>query len=96
MSSFDGLQLQKSLDCIPMAIGQGSETGVLISVSLFMEFFRIVMKYVSLAANFHSGAHFPSSYQLDYVASFVSPVSSEIELWLFERDAVENAVQSLY
>ncbi|RYO78290.1 hypothetical protein DL766_009510 [Monosporascus sp. MC13-8B] len=53
------------------------------------------MKYVSLAANFHSGAHFPSSYQFDYVASFVSPVSSEIELWLFERDAVENAVQSL-
>ncbi|RYP19772.1 hypothetical protein DL766_008357 [Monosporascus sp. MC13-8B] len=44
---------------------------------------------------FYSRAVFPSSHQLEYVASLISPISSEIGLRHFERDTVENAVQKL-
>ncbi|KAI0388206.1 hypothetical protein F5Y17DRAFT_463959 [Xylariaceae sp. FL0594] len=38
---------------------------------------------------------FPSSHQLDYVASDISPIPSEIDLRHFERDTVEEAVRRL-
>ncbi|KAH8747059.1 hypothetical protein F5883DRAFT_355952, partial [Diaporthe sp. PMI_573] len=38
---------------------------------------------------------FPSQHQLDYVRSFIRPISSEHGLRYFERDTVENAVQKL-
>ncbi|KAI8954159.1 hypothetical protein F4801DRAFT_534524 [Xylaria longipes] len=44
---------------------------------------------------FCSDAIFPSSHQLDYVASLISPITSETGLRHFERDTVENAVQKL-
>ncbi|RYP39995.1 hypothetical protein DL767_001929 [Monosporascus sp. MG133] len=44
---------------------------------------------------FYSRAVFPSSHQLKYVTSLISPISSEIRLRHFERDTVENAVQKL-
>ncbi|KAI1314016.1 hypothetical protein F5Y03DRAFT_380867 [Xylaria venustula] len=40
-------------------------------------------------------AAFPSSYQLDYVATLISPIASETELRHFARDTVEIAVQKL-
>ncbi len=52
--------------------------------------------YLILAGHtFHSKAVFPSSHQLEYVASLINPISSEIGLRHFERDTIENAVQKL-
>lgn len=45
--------------------------------------------------SFSSNAVFPSSHQLDYVASVIHPVSSETDLRHFELETVENAVQKL-
>ncbi|RCI13867.1 hypothetical protein L249_8268 [Ophiocordyceps polyrhachis-furcata BCC 54312] len=39
---------------------------------------------------------FPSQHQLDYVSSFLRPISSELGLRRFEHDVVENAVQKLF
>lgn len=38
---------------------------------------------------------FPSAHQLYYVRSLIVPISGETGLRIFERDAVENAVQKL-
>jgi hypothetical protein len=45
--------------------------------------------------SFYSQPVFPNPSQLEYVASLISPISSEIGLRNFERDTVENAVQKL-
>jgi hypothetical protein len=50
---------------------------------------------LSTGYSFYSQPVFPSPHQLDYVASLISPISSEIGLRNFERDTVENAVQKL-
>ncbi|KAI1325805.1 hypothetical protein F5Y16DRAFT_376790 [Xylariaceae sp. FL0255] len=42
-----------------------------------------------------SDALFPSSHQLDYVAAFNKPITSETDLRHFARETVENAVQKL-
>ncbi|KAI1321137.1 hypothetical protein F5Y16DRAFT_389253, partial [Xylariaceae sp. FL0255] len=42
-----------------------------------------------------SDAFFPSSHQLDYVASMIKPITSETDLRHFARETVENAVQKL-
>ncbi|KAI0805885.1 hypothetical protein GGR55DRAFT_690255 [Xylaria sp. FL0064] len=44
---------------------------------------------------FCENAIFPSSHQLDYVATLISPIASETGLRHFARDAVEIAVQKL-
>ncbi|RYP93278.1 hypothetical protein DL770_000567 [Monosporascus sp. CRB-9-2] len=54
-----------------------------------------ILDHVSLAADFRSGPNLPSSHQLNYGASFISPISSEIELRVFGCDTVENAAQGL-
>ncbi|KAI0525812.1 hypothetical protein F5B22DRAFT_587847 [Xylaria bambusicola] len=50
---------------------------------------------LSLHQPFCSDPVFPSSHQLDYVASLIRPIASEMGLRHFERDTVENAVQKL-
>ncbi|KAI0400705.1 hypothetical protein F4802DRAFT_609898 [Xylaria palmicola] len=50
---------------------------------------------LSLHQPFCSDPVFPSSHQLDYVASLICPIASEMGLRHFERDTVENAVQKL-
>ena len=45
--------------------------------------------------SFCSRPMFPSSHQLDYVASVLKPINSEMELRHFERNTVENAVEIL-
>ncbi|KAI2606639.1 hypothetical protein GGR54DRAFT_644140 [Hypoxylon sp. NC1633] len=45
--------------------------------------------------SFFSDAIFPSFHQLEYVASVISPISSEIDLRQYKRDTVENAVKKL-
>ncbi|KAJ8122376.1 hypothetical protein ONZ43_g1411 [Nemania bipapillata] len=50
---------------------------------------------LSAYQSFCSDPAFPSSHQLDYVASLICPIASEMGLRYFERDTVENAVQKL-
>ncbi|GAP83494.1 putative serine threonine protein kinase [Rosellinia necatrix] len=50
---------------------------------------------LSVYRSFCSDPAFPSSHQLDYVASLIHPIASEMGLRHFERDTVENAVQKL-
>lgn len=50
---------------------------------------------LSLHQPFCSDPVFPSSHQLDYVASDISPIASEMDLRHFERDTVEKAVWRL-
>ncbi|KAI1357175.1 hypothetical protein F5Y08DRAFT_245310, partial [Xylaria arbuscula] len=50
---------------------------------------------LSVHRPFCSDPVFPSSHQLDYVASLIRPIASEMGLRHFERDTVENAVQKL-
>ncbi|KAI1357178.1 hypothetical protein F5Y08DRAFT_334047 [Xylaria arbuscula] len=50
---------------------------------------------LSVHQSFSSDPIFPSSHQLDYVASLIRPIASEMGLRHFERDTVENAVQKL-
>ncbi|KAI3342761.1 hypothetical protein F4824DRAFT_443159 [Ustulina deusta] len=50
---------------------------------------------LSLHQPFCSDPVFPSSHQLDYVASDISPIASEMDLRHFERDTVEKAVRRL-
>ncbi|ROT35227.1 hypothetical protein SODALDRAFT_254478, partial [Sodiomyces alkalinus F11] len=50
---------------------------------------------LSLSKSFSSNPAFPSQHQLEYVKSLLKPISSELGLRDFERDAVENAVQKL-
>ncbi|KAI1195303.1 hypothetical protein F5X97DRAFT_247716 [Nemania serpens] len=45
---------------------------------------------------FCSKAVFPTSHQLDYVASLNKPITSEAGLRNFARDTIENAVQKLF
>ncbi|KAK8851775.1 Reticulocyte-binding protein 2-like protein a [Apiospora arundinis] len=45
---------------------------------------------------FHSQPSFPTTNQLAYVTSLLSPISSEAGLRDFERDTVENAVRKLF
>ncbi|PGH05103.1 hypothetical protein AJ80_08402 [Polytolypa hystricis UAMH7299] len=45
---------------------------------------------------FMSNKQFPSSHQLDYVLKTVCPITAEIDLQYYERDTVENQVDSIY
>ncbi|KAI1370348.1 hypothetical protein F4677DRAFT_451471 [Hypoxylon crocopeplum] len=54
-----------------------------------------VWKKLLTRSSFSSEAVFPSSHQLDYVASVLHPISSETDLRHFELQTVENAVQKL-
>ena len=51
---------------------------------------------LSNGRDFHSRPSFPTTNQLAYVTSLLSPISSEIGLRDFERDSVENAVRKLF
>ncbi|ROT39292.1 hypothetical protein SODALDRAFT_339678 [Sodiomyces alkalinus F11] len=50
---------------------------------------------LAISNTFSSQPAFPSPHQLDYVRSFLTPISSELGLRDFERDVVEHAVQRL-
>ncbi|KAI1765262.1 hypothetical protein GGR53DRAFT_465612 [Hypoxylon sp. FL1150] len=50
---------------------------------------------LSVGSPFSSQAAFPSSHQLDYVASVMHPISSETDLRHFELVTVEHAVKKL-
>ncbi|PKS11157.1 hypothetical protein jhhlp_002918 [Lomentospora prolificans] len=50
---------------------------------------------LSVSTSFCSVPTFPSQHQLEYVKSMLQPISSELGVRNFERDAIENAVQTL-
>ncbi|KAI1770059.1 hypothetical protein F4818DRAFT_450636 [Hypoxylon cercidicola] len=54
-----------------------------------------IWEKLSAGPSFSSKAVFPSSHQLDYVASVIHPISSETDLRHFALQTVENAVHKL-